>query len=182
MKRFTAVVLAALCLAALCACGVKKTNYDREGYKAMFDIAVNLPRDHSREKIDRIFPASGTDYLVTVFSDRGRNYLEELDNQYNEMHAEYAEKYGDDYAITYEVVNAVEKDKAGIEQYKNYDSHYFDVYGVDTDAVQAVTFVTVKLRIEGSKDSYEREKTLQCFCIDGNWYSFYSTQLPTKLG
>ena len=182
MKRIIAILIAALCLAALAACGAKNDNTDREGYKAMLDIASELPREHSRETLDLIFPASGTDYLINTFKDRGRDYIEELNAQYDEMHENYAAKYGSDYEITYTVTEAVEKDAQGIENYKSYDSHYFDVYGVDPDAVTAVTFVTVHLRIEGSKDSYERDKTLQCFCIDGRWYSFYSLQLPLKLG
>lgn len=182
MKKALALILLLAMLAALAACGEKPASYDKEGYKALFDIAVNLPKEHSRETINKIFPSSGTDYLIKTFAERDRDYMAELDAQYNDMDSSYAEKYGDDYRITYTVVKAVEKDKEGIEQYRSYDSHYFDVYGVDASKVVAVTFVTVSLKIEGSKDSYEREKTLQCYCIDGNWYSFYSTQLPLKLG
>lgn len=183
MKRIAALSILLAMLLAFAACGAKKnTEYDKEGYMTIFEIASELPRDHSREKLDRIFPSTGTDYLISTYAEHDRDYMEEINAQYDYMHEQYVEKYGADYKIKCEVVEAVEKDEEGIKQYLNFDNHYFEVYGVDKNKVAAVTFVTVRITIEGSLDSFEREKTLQCYCVDGNWYSFYSTQLPLKLG
>lgn len=182
MKKLTAVLLLVLFVASLAACsGKQNADYDPEGYRQMFDAAIRLPREFSRELLDLVLPPSETDYYIELYNGRDRNYMVELKNEFDSMSKEYSEKYGDDYVIKYDVVEAEVKDEAGIAQYKNYDSHYFNTYGVDTDKIQAVTFVTVRLTISGSKDEYSREKTLQCFCIDGVWYSFYGAMLTTKL-
>ena len=181
MKRTFAFLLALLTLAALTACSGSNPGQKANSWRSMLDVAANLTRDHSREAMDKVIPASATDYMIGEYQKRGRDYMASIEEEYGELHSQYSEAYGDDYRIEYTVVKTVEKDKEGIESYKSFDSHYFDIYSIDTDAIQAVTFVTVKISISGSKGSYEREKTLQCFCVGGSWYSFYGLMFPTKL-
>lgn len=186
MKKVIAVFAALLLLAAFVSCKNNKPSptpapADNGGYKALLDNCVELAANYSRELAEKCIPSGMIEKQVAVNKEQGRDFWELLKAQFDDQRALYAETYGDDWKITYTVIEAVEKDEKGIENYKQFDSHYFTQYGIDASKISAVTFAKVNMHIEGSRDSNDKEKTIQCFCIDGNWYSFYAVMMGLRL-
>ena len=184
MKRILSILLIALTLASLAACSGKPSpSEEPESYKTLLDNAVQLYNDgFSREQLDKVCHPNETEYKIAAFRERrDSDYIEALQNDIESFRRTYDELYGDDWKISYTVREAVEKDEAGIEQYKNYDNYYFEEYGIDTGKFQAVTFAKITVHIEGSKGSFDKDKTIQCFCIDGKWYSLYAIMIGYSL-
>ena len=183
MKRFLSILLIALTLASLAACSKKPAAaFDPEGYKALLDDALLLYNgEYSREQVDKVCHPNEIAYKIDDYKKKDRDYLEELSNDIKTVCKRYDDLYGDDWKISYTIREAVVKDEAGIEKYKAFDSHYFDLYGIDTDKFQAVTFAKITVHIEGSKGSFDKDRTIQCFCIDGVWYSLYAIRIGLAL-
>ncbi|MBR3383073.1 MAG: hypothetical protein IKG85_08595 [Clostridia bacterium] len=182
MKRIIAVILLAAMLAALAACTGKNTEYDPEGYKALLDNAIKLPSEYSDELFEKVCFPGETSYFVDYYkNEKNDDYLRLIREDYGKIADHYAEVYGEDWKLSYVINEAQVKDAEGIEQYKAFDSFYFKTYGVNVDRIQAVTFAKVTVSISGSKDSNSKEKTVQCFCVDGVWYSFYAKRLGVNL-
>lgn len=185
MKRIAALLLAlaAVVCAAACKPAEKpKETSSEEGYIAMLDCAIKLPTEFSRELLDNVLPPSETDFYINYYREnKDMDYLEALAGQYRDICEGYTEKYGEGWKLSYSVVSVDVKDEDGIANYKSYDSYYFTTYGVNTDDIDAVVFVTVNVRIESPSDSNEREKILQCFSLNGKWYSFYGARLGINL-
>ena len=183
MKRSIAIILLAALLASFAACSVKNTPArDPEGYIALLDNAIRLPAEHSDELIRKVYYPGETEYYVNYYRDnKGEDYMAILNEEFGNIAAHYAETYGEDWKLSYKINEADVKDAAGIEKYKSFDSFYFKTYGIDTDKITDVVFAKVTVTIEGSKDSNSKDKTVQCFCVDGEWYSFYAIRLGVSL-
>ena len=182
MKKTIAVILAVLALLSLAACGKKPSaNYDHEGYKALLDEAIKLYTDFSSEQFEKVCHPNDIAYNVESYQKNGKDYLEAAKTTFDALNEKYTSLYGEDWKITYTINEAVEKDEKGIEKYKQFDNHYFKQYNIDTDKFQAVTFAKVTVHIEGSKGSFDKDKTIQCFCIDGVWYSLYAYRIGFAL-
>lgn len=182
MKRLTAIMLLAVFAALLCACSAAPdAEFDKDGWRVPLDSAVALTHEFDKALLDKIVPHSETEYYVGFFKDKGQDYITVLSDEFESIRADYAERYGDDWAVSYEVTEVTEKDEEGIRKYKEFDSFYFETFNVNTDDITAVTFVKVRVHIEGSKGSNDKEKTLQCFCLGREWYSFYAMRLGVKL-
>ena len=191
MKKITALILVLVSALALCACGSGGSNTAETpapsagdgGYIEMLDAAIALIGGYSRELMDKVIPPEETEYYIDFYShkDPPVDYLTELKNQFAEMADNYAATYGDDWKLSYKVKTVDCKDAEGRQKYLDYDHFYFNTYGIDMSKVDDVVFVTVDIHIEGSKDSNDKEKTLQCFRYNGNWYSFYGAMMGTKL-
>ena len=183
MKRFLSIALIALTLASFAACGKSPSaGYDPEGYKALLDDALQLYNDgFSREQVDKVCHPNEIAYKIDDYKKKDKDYIDALDNDIEATRTMYDELYGEDWKISYSIREAVVKDDNGIEKYKQFDSHYFELYGIDTDAFQAVTFAKVTVHIEGSKGSFDKDRTIQCFCIDGKWYSLYAIRIGLAL-
>lgn len=183
MKKIIAVLLVLLTLASFAACGKKPAaSFDREGYKVLLDESVKLYSDFSREQVEKVCHPNEIAYKTDMYRERkDADYIELLGKDLEAVCEKYDELYGTDWKITYTIREAVEKDEKGIEQYKQFDHFYFEEYNIDTDAFQAVTFAKVTVHIEGSKGSFDKNKTIQCFCIDGTWYSLYAFRIGLAL-
>ena len=182
MKRITAIVLFAVMAALLCACSAaSKPEFDKDGWRVPLDSAVTLTHEFDEALLDKIVPKSETEYYVDLFKGKGEDYIDVLSKEFESIRADYAERYGDDWTVSYEVTEVTEKDEEGIRKYKEFDSYFFKTYNINTDDISAVTFVKVRVHIEGSKGSNDKDKTLQCFCLNGEWYSFYAIRLGVKL-
>jgi hypothetical protein len=183
MKRFSALLLALITLLALCACHKEpeKPAPEAESCTDLLDKCVKLAEKYDEDLVREVMPAGMLDYYIAENAKKDKDFLELLKAQFEESQAVYARTYGEDWKITYEMLEADEKDEAGIESYKAFDSFYFSNYGIDTDKIEAVTFAKVRMHIEGSLDSNDKEKTIQCFLIDGKWYSFYAVMMGLRL-
>lgn len=180
MKKAIAIFAALVMLFAFAACK-KETVQNKDGYIELLDNSMELMRNYSEELARKVMPEGMVDSQVKANEERGRDFFALLEQQFSDQRASYAATYGDDWKISYTVNEAVEKDKEGIENYKAFDAHYFETYGIDTSKITAVTFAKVTVRIEGSRDSNEKDKTIQCFLIDGKWYSFYAVMMGLRL-
>lgn len=190
MKKLIAITIALASLLALCACGsgtpAEKPDpaapaFDKEGYKGMLDTALTLVSDFNEESFAKVIPQCEIDYNIKEFASRDKDYIELVKQEYAATAAAYAETYGDDWKLSYVINSVDEKDAEGIEKYKSFDNFYFTTYGVDLDKISAVTFVKATVKIEGSKGSNTKDKTLQCFCYNNEWYSFYAVRFGFKL-
>lgn len=185
MKRILALILSLITLTALCACRkdtpVQPSGDEKEGYKLLLDKCTELAQGYDDALVREVMPAGMLDYYITENAKKDKDFLALLKDQFEESQKAYAETYGEDWKITYELLEADEKDEAGIENYKSFDDFYFENYGIDTDKIEAVTFAKVRMHIEGSRDSNDKEKTIQCFMIDGKWYSFYAVMMGLRL-
>ena len=182
MKRALALIIAVVTLLSLAACGQKDPgSADDAGYLLMLDNAIRLPREYSRELFDKVAPPSETEYKIEMYRSKGEDYLAAVEAQYAKTCSDYDEVYGKDWVLSYTVVSVDEKDEAGIENYKKFDNYFFETYGIDTDKITAVVFVKVNVHIESPRDYNDKEKTIQCFCLDGNWYSFYGAMMGLKM-
>ena len=179
--------MALTALLTLCACtaGDKikdgAVKYDREGYKALFDNALKLPRQFDRKLLDKVSHPNEIEYNINSYNERGQDYIALLQTEFDGIGKDYTERYGDDWKLSYTVDSVDEKNAEGIENYKKFDSYFFKTYNINTDDIQAVTFVKVTVHIEGSLGSNDKQKTVQCFCIGGEWYSFYAIRLGIKM-
>lgn len=182
MKKLIAILIAALMLLPLAAC--KKpgsADFKKDGYTDMFDAAIKLVTDFDRETLDKVQHPAEISYKISEFKKKDVDYIEALKDEFAGVAASYDEKYGPGWVITYTIDETVEKDEDGIEKYKAFDEFYFRTYGIDTDKFQAVTFVKLTVHISGPLGSGEKARTVQCFCIDGVWYSLYAIRLALKL-
>lgn len=189
MKRFSFILIVLAALLAFTACNggggapaeSPKPSADPEGYKAMFDEALLLLTDYSDERLARVLHKGELDYNIDQYKQRDKDYLQLVRQEFETTAQKYTETYGSDWKLSY-TINSVEvKDAEGIEKYKKFDSFFFDSYGIDTDSITDVVFVKLTVKIEGSVDSNTKDKTIQCFCSDGSWYSFYAVRLGLKL-
>lgn len=181
MKKLLCVLLSALFVLSLASCN-KTNGFNKDGWKDMLDAAIKLPTECTRELLDKVNPPEETDFYIKYYKEeKNQDYLAELANQFKDITDRYTEDYGADWKLSYTVLDVQEKDAEGIANYKSYDGYYFRTYGIDTDKIQAVTFVKVNVHMESSSYTNDKEKTLQCFCIGGVWYSFYGAMLGTKL-
>ncbi len=180
-------MMALTALLALCACTAGEKikddalKYDPEGYKTLLDNALKLTANFDRKLLDKVSHPNETEYYINYYKEKDQDYIDLLKNEFNGIGEDYAERYGDDWKLSYTVDSVEEKDAEGIENYKKFDSYYFKTYNINTDDIQAVTFVKVTVHIEGSLGSNDKQKTIQCFCIGGEWYSFYAIRLGIKL-
>lgn len=190
IKRFAAFMLAVIFVLCLSACGTGDTQnggnggaeFDKEGYRVLLDNAAKLPSEFSEELLNKVMHPGEIKYKSDFYaSEKNEDFIALVREEFETTAQSYAETYGDDWKITYTVNEAVEKDAEGIQNYKEFDGFYFNTYNIDTDKIQAVTFAKVTVHIEGSKDFNDKDKTIQCFCIDGVWYSFYAVRLGLKL-
>ena len=183
MKKFIALILAAAALLAFCACegSSSRPAVSKDGYKAMLDIALKLVTDFTEEDFAKVLPPSAIEYNKEEYAKRDKDYIELVKQDYAATAASYSEAYGSDWKLSYVINSADEKDAEGIEKYKKFDDFYFRTYNVDQDRITAVTFVKVTVKVEGSKGSNTKDKTIQCFCYDGAWYSLYAVRLGLKL-
>jgi uncharacterized lipoprotein YehR (DUF1307 family) len=182
MKKITALLLIVLTLASFAACSNKPSaNYDHEGYKTLLDEAIKLYPVFSEEQFAKVCHPNDIAYNVENYKKSNKDYIEAVRTVLDGLNEKYTALYGEDWKISYTIREAVEKDEKGIEKYKKYDSHYFKQYNIDTDKFQAVTFAKITVHIEGSKGSYDKDRTIQCFCIDGVWYSLYAYRIGFAL-
>ena len=182
MKRLTAILLAFLMVISFAACsGSSRADYKKDGYITLLDNAIKLPSEYSEALVKKVLWPGEIDFMVKSYSERGKDYMALLEEDFTHIRENYSEVYGEDWKLSYTIDSVDEKDEKGIENYKNFDGFYFDSYGVDTSRIRAVTFLKVTVRIEGSRDQNEKQKTIQCFCIDNEWYSFYAIRLGVNL-
>lgn len=192
MKKLIAVCLAVIMLLAFAACkkdpkptpgpdATSAPENKEETFTDLLDRCVALVGNYSEERLRETMPEGMLSKQIEMNNERGRDFMELIRAQFEEQAAEYAETYGEDWKISYTLNQADEKDAAGIENYKSFDSHYFSEYGIDTSKIEAVTFARVTMHIEGSRDSADKDKTIQCFKIDGKWYSFYAVMMGLRL-
>lgn len=185
MKRTASLLIFAALLFSLCACASKPaapSEGSRDGYVEVLNSACELTKNFDRALMDKVVPPGETDYFIDFYREKkNEDYIEALGSDYARIAAEYDEYFGDDWKLTCTVLDAEERDEAGIQQYRDFDSYFFSTYGYDPAKVDAVTIVKVKLHIEGSKASNDKEKTLQFFRTGGEWYSFYAARLGINL-
>ena len=184
MKRFVSIILLASMLLAFAACSGKKPGggFDPEGYKDLLDCAIRLPSEFSEELVKQVIHPGEYAFHADYYKEnKGEDYLALLQAEFAKIAQSYAETFGEDWKLSYKINEAQVKDEKGIENYKNFDSFYFKTYNVDVDRIQSVVFAKVTVSIEGSLDSNSKDKTVQCFCIDGKWYSFYAVRLGVNL-
>ncbi len=155
---------------------------DDDWYRSMFDSALMLVRLFDEQLLDRVVHPNQTAALVKEYREKkDQDYIELLRQDLQSVALDYQDRYGEDWRLSYKVNEIIDKDAEGIEHYKQYDSHYFNVYNIDTDEIDAVAFVKVTVSIKGSLGENSKDKTVQCFRIDGKWYSFYAIRLGLKL-
>ncbi|MBO6060992.1 MAG: hypothetical protein J6P98_02605 [Clostridia bacterium] len=181
MKRIIPILLLAAFILPLAACSVPAPAVDKDGWKVPLENALGLIREYDPALLETIVPPSENEYFINYYKEKGEDYEELLRGEYAAVAEEYNEVFGEDWVITYELLDAAEKDEEGIRKYKEFDGFYFETYGIDTDKIQAVTFVKALVKISGSKGENSKEKTVQCFCYDGEWYSFYALRFGLKL-
>lgn len=178
MKRILIILMASLLLAfGACAPANDENGQADAGYKKLLDVGIKLPSGCTEELVKSVIHPSELAFDIEDYKKNGKDYMEMVCSELNDKGREYAEKYGDDWKLSYEIKEAVEKDAKGIEQYKQFDSFYFERYGIPTDEFRAVTFVKVKVHIEGSKGSADKDRTIQCFQIGDEWYSLYAVRM-----
>lgn len=181
MKKTLALVLAVFTLFALCACRKTPAVQEEESVRKLLDDCVRLAQSFDEELARKVMPEGMYDYYVSEYANRDQDFIALLRDQFAESQTHYAQTYGEDWKITYEMLEEIEKDAEGVQNYIEFDSYYFRSYGIDTDKIEAVTFAKVRMHIEGSLDSNEKDKTIQCFLIDGKWYSFYAVMMGLRL-
>lgn len=193
MKKLLAVFLTAAMLLVFAACrrdpGVTDpspapgaTSEADEWYKSMFNSAMMIVRMFDEQLLDRIIYPGQLEALKKEYREKkDQDYIELLRRDYEAVAAGYTETYGEDWRLSYKINEIIDKDAEGIENYKKFDSHYFKAYNVDTDKIDAVAFVKLTVTIKGSLGENSKDKTIQCFRIDGKWYSFYALRLGVKL-
>ena len=176
MKKMLSFAMLLIFSLSLAACrGNVAPPAEEESVTDLLDAAAQLPSSFSEELLDKCIPESEKAYNVSIYRERkNEDYIESLRGQYAEVAKNYDEKYGEGWSVTYTVSETVEKDAEGIEKYKDFDNYFFTTYEIDLDKVDAVTFVKVTVRVEGPNGSGEKDRTVQCFRLDGRWYSFYS--------
>lgn len=183
MKKLISAALAALLLLSLCACSGNKPQppVEKDSYNVLLDASLKLVTDFDRETLDKVLYRSQIEYMIQDYASKDKDYIAALEEEFASVAAAYTEAYGEDWKLSYTINETIEKDAEGIEKYKEFDSFYFKTYGIDTDKIQAVTFLKVTAHIAGSLGSNSKDRTIQCFMIDGAWYSFYAIRLGLKL-
>lgn len=181
MKKTLVLILAAV-LAILCGCTPKAPDYDADGWRAVIDSAILLPSSFSEETVRKCLSPEEIEFKKADAAQKhDKDYMEELRASYASLKESYDEKYGEDWELTWELREAVEKDADGIKKYLDYDNYFFETYGIDVSDIRAVTFAKITVRISGSKGSGEKDRTVQCFCAGGEWYSFYALSVGAGL-
>ena len=155
--------------------------FDKDGWKLLLDNGLKLVSDYSEELFRTVVPASEIDFNVSEYAKRDKDYLALVRSEYEEMAEHYTQTYGEGWTLSYTVNSVDEKDAEGIEKYKAFDNFYFNSYGIDLDSISAVTFVKLTVKIEGPLGSNTKDKTIQCFCSDNEWWSFYALRIGLKL-
>ena len=197
MKKIFALVLAIAALLVFCACSgtpggeaspteaaetlAPSKDFDKDGWKLLLDNGLKLVSDYSEELLRTVIPAGEIEFNVNEFAKRDKDYLALVRQDYEDAAKAYTEAYGEGWTLSYTVNTVDDKDAEGIEKYRAFDSFYFKSYGIDVSGISAVTFVKVTVKIEGPLGSNTKDKTIQCFCYDNEWWSFYALRIGLKL-
>ncbi len=198
MKRTICILLAAVTLLAILpfsGCSilnkvVKPKEDDQSSFSGDYgsaspeelaENAVKLAETCDVKLMNKLLPKGETDYYVNYYDGKGQDYWQLLQKEFDANAAHYVETIGDDWKITYEVTQRNDKDADGVANYREYDSFYFQQYGVDPAKIKEVTFIYYDVTVSGSLGSNTKQKSMWLFKYEGSWYSFYMPRFGLNL-
>ena len=74
-----------------------------------------------------------------------------------------------------------DKDEDGVQNYREFDSFYFEEYGMDPAKIKEVTYIYYDVTVSGSLGSSTKQKSMWIFKYEGRWYSFYMPRFGLSL-
>ena len=108
--------------------------------------------------------------------------LEEFyDDRLSSSRKSLADRYGDDFSISYSITD---KKEVSDSRLKSYASEYLSDFGKKVDVTAGYT-LRIEVNWKGSKKDEDGDKSITVLKVDGDWVLYdadYDTMLPRKLG
>ena len=171
MKKLLCVLLAALMLLSLCACGMLDSSdkEEEDSYMQPLDDFMDyITGDATLKTIQRMMPDEAWEYREEEH-DLTPDYIWEV---YQENRAGVVEgdeeEFGPNLKYHYEVVDDRKLDKDELEDLKE----ELEYYGIDPDDVKEAYEVDFEATISGDYDEETAENTYTVVKIGKTWYMF----------
>lgn len=187
MKKLIALALALLMALsfALVGCGEKKKDSGDRWSSEIENVAKAYMRASGDGK-----PEESDGYLLITREMRLKKYAKEEDlslkkyleenydvssmkeyweNEAEEFKENIAEKYGEEYRFTIEVLDVDEFTNKEIDKFKEDYEERFDNYGLDIDKVESVAQAILKVKVSGSEDSDRSAGPITLVKYKGDW-------------
>lgn len=91
--------------------------------------------------------------------------IEEWNEKLQDTYEGYADTFGDDWKMTYEIVEIEEVEKSTLRDIKK----TYKKYDIDLD-IEEAKMATIEVTVSGSKRDYETDMTLWLIKVGRSWY------------
>lgn len=171
MKKLLALLLALVMILSLCACGDSSKDDDDEEekprtYKDAIDDYVEACYKGKTGKIKSLAPKEYWDWREEEYGETAQEVTQEYAETFERREESWREYYGDDYKVSYEVVDKEKLDEDTLELFADALEDEYDIEFSVTEGYE----VELEMTIEGSEDEDSDEATFYVLKIDGDWY------------
>lgn len=154
------------------------------GYKKPIDNLIKSLESGTGEAYLKVLPDSVANSIEEDHVERSSKYdtLEEyFDDVFESYNSSLADRYGDDFSITYSVADKKEITESRL---KSYASNYKSYYGKKVDVSAGYT-LSLEVTWKGSEKDEDGDKSIIVLKVDGDWVLWDaepSIMMPRKLG
>jgi len=181
MKKLLCLLLSILLVLSFAACSSDEDDDDdrksskksktsaTESYEDAIELVVKLyTADLSRSEFEKMIPADIWEYYEDEEGMSVDDCYELVADGMEEEYAELEEQFGEDFKVTYEILNEEEAQDGDIEEFLEMIE---EQYGLDPDDFGDFYEVEFAVTISGSEDEDTEEVEMIFVEYKGSWYA-----------